>query len=50
MREEEEKLRILTDQGKAKRKQLSDEGIEIKKALEVNKTKKLNKFKTKTNI
>ncbi len=35
MREEEEKLRILTDQGKAKRKELSDQGNQIKKALEV---------------
>ena len=35
MREEEEKLRILTDQGNAKRKELSDQGNQIKKALEV---------------
>ena len=35
MRVEEEKLKILTDQGKAKRKELADQGIEIRKALEV---------------
>jgi hypothetical protein len=35
MREEEEKLRVLVDQGKAKRKQMSEEGNEIRKALEV---------------
>lgn len=35
MREEEEKIKILTEQGKAKRKELSDQGTQIRKALEV---------------
>ena len=37
MREEEEKLKILNEQGKAKRKELADQGIQLRKALEVSR-------------
>ena len=35
MREEEEKLRILTDQGKAKRKELSEKSFRSKNQIKL---------------
>lgn len=35
MREEEEKLRLLREQGHAKRKELIEQGNELKKAIQV---------------
>ena len=41
MREEEEKLRLLREQGHAKRKELIEQGNELKKAIQVQLFKQL---------